>query len=114
MTLNFTQTLLILVNYTYTSFLHTDSAAPSLKSKTKQLAASSSSPTTTEISTCGATTPVQTEPPSSSPAPSPPAPTPPEPAQEEMASADTDAPQAEDSNAQEIKNDRAESEVSHL
>ncbi|XP_031695506.1 uncharacterized protein LOC116377886 [Anarrhichthys ocellatus] len=74
-----------------------DSAPPSLISKSKQLIASSSTATPIEASTC---TPA--DPPPSSPAPSSPAP--PEPAHVETASEDADAPQAED------KRDTAESE----
>ncbi|XP_037604674.1 histone-lysine N-methyltransferase, H3 lysine-36 specific isoform X2 [Sebastes umbrosus] len=73
-----------------------DSGAPSLKSKSKQLSAScSSTPSPTEASTGSPTAP-----PPSSPAPS----TPPEPAQVETTSADVDGPQAED------RKDAAESE----
>ncbi|XP_010770327.1 microtubule-associated protein futsch-like isoform X2 [Notothenia coriiceps] len=64
-----------------------DAGPPSLKSKTRQPTASSS----TEVSSSSTT-----DPPPKSPAPSPPAPPSPEPTLEETPSADIDAPQAED------------------
>ncbi|XP_054481550.1 LOW QUALITY PROTEIN: histone-lysine N-methyltransferase, H3 lysine-36 specific [Anoplopoma fimbria] len=76
-----------------------DCGPPSLKSKSKQLIASSSTPTPTEASIC---TPADPTP--SPPAPSTPAPAPPEPAHVETAPKDVDPPPAED------KRETAESE----
>lgn len=101
-----------MVTGSITSFFHPDSAPPSLKSKNRHLAVSSSTPTNTEISTCTPPPPIQTDRPPSSPASPTPAPAPPEPAQVDTASADVDPTQAEDSKTQEAKKDRAESEVS--
>lgn len=105
------ETFFALTNDSNSSFLDSDSVLPSLKSKSKQLAASSSAAVTTEFSTLK---PNQTDASSSSAAPSPPALAQPEPDCVEMPSEDFDAPQAEDSEAHQAKKDTAESEVSHL
>ncbi|KAI3373285.1 hypothetical protein L3Q82_006592 [Scortum barcoo] len=88
---------------------HSDSRPPSLKSRSKQLAASGPTPPTKEISTCPPTPSVQTDPPPSTPAPSTPAPDPPKPARVETSSTDVAAPQTE-SKTQEVKKDKTESE----
>ena len=93
-------------------FLHPDSGPQPLKSKSKQLTASSSPPTTPEVPTCAPTPSIQTDPAPSSPAPSTPAPHPPEPSQVEMTSADDDdAPHPDENKSQEVKKDAVESEV---
>ncbi|XP_053188161.1 histone-lysine N-methyltransferase, H3 lysine-36 specific, partial [Scomber japonicus] len=88
-----------------------DSGPQPLKSKSKQLTASSSPPTTPEVPTCAPTPSIQTDPTPSSPAPSTPAPHPPEPSQVEMTSADDDdAPHPDENKSQEVKKDAVESE----
>lgn len=92
-----------------TPFLHPDSGPPPLKSKSKQLPASSSPPTTPEVSTCTPTPTIQTDPTPSTPAPSTPVSDHHEPGQVETTSADDDdAPQTDENMSQEVKNDTAE------
>lgn len=91
--------------------LEADSAPPPLKSKTKHLAASSSSVTTAELPALG---PVQDNLPPVCPGPSPVVPATPTPEQLELPSADINAPQAADVKAHAVRKDAAESEVSNL
>uniref|UniRef100_A0A674PM08 Histone-lysine N-methyltransferase, H3 lysine-36 specific n=1 Tax=Takifugu rubripes TaxID=31033 RepID=A0A674PM08_TAKRU len=84
-----------------------DCAPPSVKSKTKLLAPSSSSLTTTEVSNLG---PSQANLPPICPGPSPPVPATPKPDHFELPSADINAPQAADVKAHVIRKDAAESE----
>lgn len=90
-------------------FFHIDCSAPPLKSKSKPLSASESTPATTS-DLCTPTPLVQT----STPAPSAPEQSSPEPGQEETAPADVDDPQPDDGKAEDIKKDGAESEVGQL
>lgn len=90
-------------------FFHIDCSAPPLKSKSKPLPASESTPATTS-DLCTPTPLVQT----STPAPSAPEQSSPEPGQEETAPADVDDPQPDDGKAEDIKKDGAESEVGQL
>ncbi|XP_022618390.1 histone-lysine N-methyltransferase, H3 lysine-36 and H4 lysine-20 specific-like [Seriola dumerili] len=87
-----------------------DPGPPSLKSKSKHPTASTSTLTTPEVPTCTPTPSIQTSLTPSTPAPTTPAPAPPEPSRVEAASTDVEAPQPEDSKAQEVKKDTAESE----
>lgn len=97
-----------------TSFLNLDSGPPSLKSKSKHVTASTSTPTAPEVSTCTVTPSVQTSPSPSTPLTTAPAPDLPEPDRVETASKDVDVPQPEDSKSQELKKDTEEPEVSHV
>ncbi|XP_023268850.1 uncharacterized protein LOC111659982 [Seriola lalandi dorsalis] len=87
-----------------------DPGPPSLKSKSKHPTASTSTLTTPEVPTRTPTPSIQTSLAPSTPAPTTPAPAPPEPSRVEAASTDVEAPQPEDSKAQEVKKDTAESE----
>lgn len=101
----------------HTSLLLSVSVPPSLKSTSKQLAATSAAATTpAEISSSLPPPFVQSKPPPSPPAPSPLMLPEPDPVQVEVtAAAEVDAHQEEeDGKEEEIKRDKPDSEVSHV